>query len=1096
MKFKASHARRSVSRWRKTSKYTSLFAAGLTLLGSAASMAAVTSVEPITWNVIGLDSNKPDTVQLAPGVFPPKDFPVGARVCNDATQLTSMTATFVWVDNEDPVYLSVYGPGGLGAVEQTLAPVAGGGCQDVYYQIEIDPRVKAAFNNREGYYIEVSAGGETEAVRTPDNREFWIEQLVSQNRNAVLGYEVNGVLYTPGGTDAVPVYVGQTLDLFITGKTATQGYEQLEMFMNLPPELFRINSVAMTYSANAGTDPDAGTKLYADGCGWENDRTSSSYHNNLSCSGTGKYGGQVTLRYSVTVLGEPTGRFAPEGGTPGRYTGQTMIYDFSGSSYHYNSDYASGGLNFDWVAPPAILPSDLVLSKVGAPQNSQLSKFSITITNDGPNPVTSSTNAPIRVLDSLPLGYDLKNPSPTVPAGTTATFDGGGFNTNARDIVWTLNDGTTLGVGQSLTLELNVFYSGTAGLQASDFENCAELTHIDTVNGNLDADLSNNIACDSLPADPFDLSISKSVTPDPGTAGQAIFTFTVTNVSAVASDPAYIADSFPAGYTVVSTTGTELAGTVDPLVVWEVPALAAGASHTVTATVAVAPPVVGDNLALNYLNTAEVVDGSSSLSGGVFTKVALNDAETGNNQATAAFIPPLLQIVKDADGVLSGDIYDFTLRVGKLGGFAGGEIIVVTEVPPAGSNITAIGGDGWTCTPATSEVPADVPTQCSRTVSENDPTLSDTYPDINVTVGFPDPITLSSVQNTAYVQAFAFDPDTDGLVEIENTYAEDAAVLAVPLPLDFTLDKLLYEGSDSGAQCETNALAKWVTVNAAGDPVAYTWCFIVTNSGLAVFSTADVTLTDPALIGSLVAPAPVNLLPGDTAVWYVEDSRNSGLVNTAEASVQRDGDAEPLVREATATLAYVSDPPYGIKTGTVSGLNQISWTMVWINQSTVVAENVFITDQLPDNMTFNGNLVCEARGSSVIAVDGCNFNSAIGNQGRIEVLATMGADDGATNEATAENEVVISFDVLVPPSETEAEYFNQAFADWTPEGTLGPVALTGDSTDTPDGVTRVATRVLVPAAVAVPFWSPLHLLLMVLAVMALVRHQGRRSRMS
>jgi hypothetical protein len=1094
MKFKASHARRSVSRWRKTTKYTSLFAAGLTLLGSAASMAAVTSVEPITWNVIGLDSNKPDTVQPAPGVFPPKDFPVGARVCNDATQSTDMTATFVWVDNQDPVYLSVYGPGGLGAVEQTLAPVAGGGCQDVYYQIEIDPRVKAAFNNREGYYIEVSAGGETEAVRTPDNREFWIEQLVSQNRNGILGYQVNGVAYTPG-TGSVPVYVGQTLDLFITGKTATQGYEQLQMFMNLPPELFRINSVAMTYSANAGTDPDAGTKLYADGCGWENDRTSIRYHNNLSCSGSGKYGGQVSLRYSITVLAEPTAesRF----GADGSYTGQTMIYDFSGSSYHYNSDYASGGLNFAWEEPPAILPSDLVLSKVGAPKNNQLSAFSITITNDGPNPVTSTTNAPIRVLDMLPLGYDLKNPSPTVPAGTTATFDGGGFNTNAREIVWTLNDGTTLSVGQSLTLELNVFYSGSAGLQASDFENCAELTHIDTVNGNLDADLSNNIACDSLPADPFDLSISKSVAPDPGTAGQAIFTFTVTNVSAVASDPAYIADSFPAGYTVVSTTGTELAGTVDPLVVWEVPALAAGASHTVSATVTVADPVVGDDLALKYLNTAEVVDGSSSLSGGVFTKVALNDAETGNNQATAAFIPPLLQIVKDADGVLSGLTYDFTLSVGKLGGFVAGDTIVVTEVPPAGSSITLMEGDGWLCTLATEDAPA----QCSRTVVTDpaDPTLpQSTYPIIDVTAAFTEeePVTVASVQNTAYVQAFAFDPDTDGLVEIENTYAEDAAVLEVPLPLDFTLDKLLYEGSDSGAQCETDARAEWVTVNAAGDPVAYTWCFIVTNSGLATFSTADVTLTDPALIGSLVAPAPVNLLPGDTAVWYVEDSRNSGLVNTAEASVQRDGDAEPLVREATATLAYVSDPPYGIKTGTVSGLNQISWTMVWINQSTVVAENVFITDELPDNMTFNGNLVCEARGSSVIAVDGCNFNPDIGNQGRIEVLATMGPDDGATNEATAENEVVISFDVLVPPSETEAEYFNQAFADWTPEGTLGPVALTGDSTDTPDGVTRVATRVLVPAAVAVPFWSPLHLLLMVLAVMALVRHQGRRSRMS
>lgn len=145
---KAVRALRGVDGLRKASQYISLAVSGVILLFSPVSMSAVTGVEPITWNVIGLDSNKPDTVQLAPGVFPPKDFPVGVRVCNDPAQAAAMTATFVWVDNEVPAYLKIYGPDGLGDVEQTLMPVAGGGCQDVYYQIEIDPREKAAFNNR------------------------------------------------------------------------------------------------------------------------------------------------------------------------------------------------------------------------------------------------------------------------------------------------------------------------------------------------------------------------------------------------------------------------------------------------------------------------------------------------------------------------------------------------------------------------------------------------------------------------------------------------------------------------------------------------------------------------------------------------------------------------------------------------------------------------------------------------------------------------------------------------------------------------------------------------------------------------------------
>src|SRR6266508_5484990 len=53
------------------------------------SAAAILTVTPITWNVIGLDSNN---VNVGPN-----NFPVGVRICNtgDATA-TSVSATFVW----------------------------------------------------------------------------------------------------------------------------------------------------------------------------------------------------------------------------------------------------------------------------------------------------------------------------------------------------------------------------------------------------------------------------------------------------------------------------------------------------------------------------------------------------------------------------------------------------------------------------------------------------------------------------------------------------------------------------------------------------------------------------------------------------------------------------------------------------------------------------------------------------------------------------------------------------------------------------------------------------------------------------------------
>ena len=51
--------------------------------------AADISVTPITWDIIGLDSNDPQTG--------PNQFPVGVRVCNNtAGDATNVTGTFQW----------------------------------------------------------------------------------------------------------------------------------------------------------------------------------------------------------------------------------------------------------------------------------------------------------------------------------------------------------------------------------------------------------------------------------------------------------------------------------------------------------------------------------------------------------------------------------------------------------------------------------------------------------------------------------------------------------------------------------------------------------------------------------------------------------------------------------------------------------------------------------------------------------------------------------------------------------------------------------------------------------------------------------------
>jgi hypothetical protein len=285
----------------------------------SASAVANMTVTPITWNVVGLDSNDVNAG--------PNNFPVGARVCNTSTAgetLTNVTADFVW-DNANAFI-------NLRAGSQdpiTIASLATGACADFYFEVTIT-RNSAAYDQSRDYRINVTSTQTGATIfSTPTPREIFVERLVSQNRNSVTDVKLDGVSIAAGGT--LNLLVGNTYTIQLVGATATQGYEQIESFINFPNTIFQVNSVTATYSANAGTDPNAASKLYADGCGWVNDPNDVTTPAYRECTGTGKYGGGITITYNVTIIGG--------GGT--NQTLNTLIYDFSGSSYHYNSDFSA-----------------------------------------------------------------------------------------------------------------------------------------------------------------------------------------------------------------------------------------------------------------------------------------------------------------------------------------------------------------------------------------------------------------------------------------------------------------------------------------------------------------------------------------------------------------------------------------------------------------------------------------------------------------------------------------------------------------------------------------------------------------------------------
>src|SRR6266705_2113671 len=337
--------------------------------GVQAAYASLT-ITPTTWNVIGLDSNNVNTG--------PNSFQEGARVCNTGgAAVTNLSGTFVWDSANAFINL-----GGSNIIN--VPSLAAGSCVDFYYPVVVT-RTALAYNATRRYHITVT-GNSVASVSTPTPRELYVEKLISQNRNSV-----NSI------TGPSTVYVGQTYQYTVNASTATGGYAQLEAFLDLSNIIFQVQAIATTYTAPAGGTND---KFYADACGWDNNPLSGTYR---SCIGPlnytgGKAGGTVVTTYTVKVL------------STGNTTASTLIMDFSGSSYHYNSDYGVQVISITALPPP------LTLSKIA-------------------NPTTAAAGATVtytlRVANTGPANYtltDFIDTPPTSPASPTYVSGSSYFN--------------------------------------------------------------------------------------------------------------------------------------------------------------------------------------------------------------------------------------------------------------------------------------------------------------------------------------------------------------------------------------------------------------------------------------------------------------------------------------------------------------------------------------------------------------------------------------------------------------------------------------------------------------------------------------------
>jgi uncharacterized repeat protein (TIGR01451 family) len=485
------------------------------LLPAAAHAATTLTVAPIAWSVVGLDSNSPATG--------PANFPVGARVCSSVAT-TNVAVTFVWDSANAFVDLRA------GSLTTINIPAIGAGqCSDAYFEVAV-VRNASAFDTTRRFHITASDVSGTASSVVP--REIYVEHLISQNRNSIADVKFGT---TPANLTSVPnggamnLAVGNTYLIQLLGGTATQGYNQFEAFINFPNTIFQVLSVATTYSADnspyvPGPAPAINDKLYADACLWENDPNSPNYR---SCiGGDFKAGGSnVVTTYTIKVISG--------GGTT--QTLNTLLYDFSGSSYHYNADFTTGAR-----VANVIDPASAGISKSFSPNPASLNGVSaLTITLTNPN---AGTVSGYNFVDNLPANL-------TVAATPGATATGCGTPTltaSAGSSSISFSNGT-LAANSNCVIKVNVTPSATGSLV-----NTTGHLFIDTT------DTGHNATAT--------LTVNNAPPPGTGLCGQPLATWTFPtgfNITTPAASTSSVTTSaaIGAGLTAQQTTESTLTAT-------------------------------------------------------------------------------------------------------------------------------------------------------------------------------------------------------------------------------------------------------------------------------------------------------------------------------------------------------------------------------------------------------------------------------------------------------------------------------------------------------------------------------------------------------
>ncbi|MCU1448756.1 MAG: hypothetical protein JWP02_926, partial [Acidimicrobiales bacterium] len=464
-------------------------------------------------------------------------------------------------------------------------------------------------------------------------------------------------------------------------------------------------------------------------------------------------GGNAADTFTVTPSSDIA--FTVNGNPPTTSPGDTLTVDLTGTTSPTLSDSGgSGNYTFgnrqavNFTSIESVNGPDLAITKTDGKTSAApgaQDTYTIVATNNGPAAASG-----VKITDTFPATFTSVSYT-AVATGTATGFTASGTGNIA--------DTASMPAGSTIT------YTVTGTITSSATGSIANTATIG-IPGITESNTTNNSQTDTDTLTPqADLRITKTdgkTSAIPGT--QDTYTIVVSNNGPSNVTGASVTDTFPATFTGVTFTATQLGGATGFTAngsgnISDIVNMPSGASITYTATGTISPSATG-----SLANTASVSapSGTTELDG------------TNNQQTDTDTLTPRTDLVVTKTGpspVTARTNFNYTIKVGNLGPSTATGVTMTDTLPPD-FHIVSVSAPGYNCPLPTSFKGGTL--TCSRTSAMSpSATAQDT---ITVTGNFQPTTTATQTErNTARVSS-----TTTDLATTNNTSFVDTTIACQP----------------------------------------------------------------------------------------------------------------------------------------------------------------------------------------------------------------------------------------------------------------------------------------------------------------------------